>query len=550
MRYLMDSGTSSANAHAGDGGAWPSRQTSALRNIVVAVASVVLVATSAYGAAAGTTAGTTHAASITSAPAATCTSSVGPGIPPPASVPSGSQGFHASWYGQSGYPTLCAGERSTATVAYYNSGSLGWVANRMGEMAFLGTWDPSPGQDKASALGGDGTSGSPSTGWPRYNRVAAQPAAYVGPGQVSWFQFTILAPSTPGMHKLYIRPLIEGATWMEDFGVYWQVTVKTTDPEYGLLTRQTDSVVLRTETNATPVRTLAGVNVGGFDGRDRSHDGRRLGYWTESGGAAELHVLELPSTDRVVARFPNLRPGAIAWAAGDGGLLVSLAEPRTDQFVIPRIVMAVDLASGQSREVHRGTGPSGASVIPLAWRRAPETFAVYETGPGGQQFGYTVIRPGSATMKWEPDGSVIGMAASSDGAQVLGLWLEPNAVRVWPIENFASQTEFKVTAPERLAVPRWWPELREVVYARGTHDGAAYRDSRIERWNPSTGGLTVVRAVGTSTTLGGYHVRADGSGIVVQRPDGAREVTTIPGGQTAAVPVVPGEQVFYSVTVR
>jgi hypothetical protein len=162
-------------------------------------------------------------------PAASCTSSVGPGIPPPTSLPSGLSGFHAAWYGQSGYPTLCPGERSTATVAYYNSGSFGWVRGRLGEMAFLGTSDPSPGQDRASALGGDGQLGSPATGWPRYNRVAAQPADYVGPGQVAWFQFTIQAPQTPGTYKLYIRPLVEGATWMEDYGVFWQVTVKDAD---------------------------------------------------------------------------------------------------------------------------------------------------------------------------------------------------------------------------------------------------------------------------------------------------------------------------------
>ena len=164
-----------------------------------------------------------------STPAAACTSSVGPGIPPPTSVPSGIPGFHAAWYGQSGYPTLCPGERSTATVAYYNSGSFGWVRGRLGEMAFLGTWDPSPGQDRASALGGDGTAGSPATGWPRYNRIAAQPADFVGPGQVAWFQFTIQAPNTPGTYFLYLRPLIEGATWMEDYGVFWQVTVKQSD---------------------------------------------------------------------------------------------------------------------------------------------------------------------------------------------------------------------------------------------------------------------------------------------------------------------------------
>ncbi|HUG06928.1 MAG TPA: family 10 glycosylhydrolase [Candidatus Limnocylindria bacterium] len=156
-----------------------------------------------------------------------CVGSVGPGIAPPASVPSGVRGFHASWYGQSGYPTLCAGQTSTAVVAYANSGSFGWVSGRMGEVAYLGTWEPEPGQDQATPLGGDGQLGSPATGWPRYNRIAVQPAPYVGPGQVAWFQFTIQAPTAPGTYRLYLRPLIEGAQWMEDYGVFWVVTVKT-----------------------------------------------------------------------------------------------------------------------------------------------------------------------------------------------------------------------------------------------------------------------------------------------------------------------------------
>jgi hypothetical protein len=162
--------------------------------------------------------------------AAVCTgSSVGPGIPPPARVSAGIPGFHAAWYGQSGYPTLCPGELSSAVVAYYNSGSRGWVRGRMGETAYLGTWDADPGQDEPTSLGGDGRMGSPATGWPNWNRVAAQPHDYVGPGQVVWFQFTIQAPQQPGFYRLYIRPLVEGATWMEDVGVYWQVTVLNAD---------------------------------------------------------------------------------------------------------------------------------------------------------------------------------------------------------------------------------------------------------------------------------------------------------------------------------
>jgi len=158
-------------------------------------------------------------------PAAGCPS-VGPGIGAPASVPAGIPGLHAAWYGQSGYPTLCAGQRSTATVAFYNAGSIGWVKARMGEVAYLGTWGPEPGQDRPSPLGGDGQLGSPDTGWPRYDRIAIQPADYVGPGQVAWFQFTIQAPASPGTYRLYLRPVIEGAAWLEDYGVYWVVTVR------------------------------------------------------------------------------------------------------------------------------------------------------------------------------------------------------------------------------------------------------------------------------------------------------------------------------------
>jgi uncharacterized lipoprotein YddW (UPF0748 family) len=156
----------------------------------------------------------------------TCQPSAGPGIAPPATVASGLRGFHASWYGQSGYPTLCPGETAPAVVAYYNSGTRGWLAGAMGQVAYLGTWDPEPGQDHATSLGGDGTSGSPNTGWPRFNRLAVQPTEWVGPNQIAWFQFTIVAPTLPGTYRLSIRPLIEGAQWMEDYGVFWYVTVR------------------------------------------------------------------------------------------------------------------------------------------------------------------------------------------------------------------------------------------------------------------------------------------------------------------------------------
>ncbi len=160
--------------------------------------------------------------------AAPCTDQVGPGIPAPPGVAAlGLDGYHAAFYGQSGYPVLCTGSSARATIAFLNTGALGW--HRDSAPVYLGTWGPEPGQDRPSALGGDGTQGSPATGWPSYNRVAAQPAPYVGPGQVAWFQFTVRAPQTPGVYRLALRPLIEGVQWLEDFGVFWYVTVKADD---------------------------------------------------------------------------------------------------------------------------------------------------------------------------------------------------------------------------------------------------------------------------------------------------------------------------------
>jgi hypothetical protein len=161
--------------------------------------------------------------------AAECAASVGPGIPPPASVPSGIPGFHASWYGQSGYPTLCPGQTSKAVVAYYNSGSIGWLRGP-GQFVALGTSGPTPGQDQRSILGGDGSRGTENMRWPAPERPSHIPADYIGPGQVAWFQFTVKAPQAPGTYRFYIRPLIEYVEWMEDYGVFWQVTVLPAGP--------------------------------------------------------------------------------------------------------------------------------------------------------------------------------------------------------------------------------------------------------------------------------------------------------------------------------
>jgi len=156
-------------------------------------------------------------------PQLTCTDSVAAGIAPVAAV-TGLTGAHAALYARSGFPTLCPGSATTVTIAFLNTGSLGWYGN-----AALGTWGPEPGQDRASALGGDGSAGSPATSWSHANRPAVQTTPYVGPGQVMWFQFSVQAPMTAGAYKLALRPVLEGQQWLEDPNLSFQVLVKADD---------------------------------------------------------------------------------------------------------------------------------------------------------------------------------------------------------------------------------------------------------------------------------------------------------------------------------
>ena len=249
--------------------------------------------------------------------AATCASSEGPGIPPPAAVPAGIPGFHAAWYGQSGYQTLCPGQVASAVVAFYNSGSAGWVAGSMGEKAFLGTWDPEPGQDQPSAVGGDGTHGSPTTGWPVFNRVAAQPADYVGPGQVSWFRFSIQAPATPGTYRLALRPVIEGTTWMEDYGVFWIFTVSPASTPAPTATSSPAPVPTPTPTPAPPstvsvsgVAPGSGPIVGGTT-VTISGSGFAAGAKVTLGGAPAITVT-VSSGTTITATTAAHGPGAVS----------------------------------------------------------------------------------------------------------------------------------------------------------------------------------------------------------------------------------------------
>ena len=124
-------------------------------------------------------------------------------------------GYHSSWAAQSDYPTLVAGAVSgPLSITFTNTGVRPWVKGILGQQANLGV------------VGDVETWASLGVGWASANRVATQLEGTVMPGGTGTFVFQVRAPSTPGVYRIAVRPVIDGTVWMEDQGVFLVITVQ------------------------------------------------------------------------------------------------------------------------------------------------------------------------------------------------------------------------------------------------------------------------------------------------------------------------------------
>jgi hypothetical protein len=122
--------------------------------------------------------------------------------------------YHGAWLTQSAYPTLRAGEVSGPLfIKFQNTGSQTWTKGTLGQEARLGV---NLDDEMWASL---------AVAWPFTTRPAVQSEAAVAPGASGTFTFQIRAPSTPGTYAIHLRPVIDGVTWLEDYGVFLYVTV-------------------------------------------------------------------------------------------------------------------------------------------------------------------------------------------------------------------------------------------------------------------------------------------------------------------------------------
>ncbi|MEZ4458224.1 MAG: GH25 family lysozyme [bacterium] len=96
---------------------------------------------------------------------------------------------------------MVSNETLTGYIELRNTGSATWDANTK-----LGTTEP---RDRPSALADDS--------WPAPNRAAVVNGT-VAPGETYRFEFTIRAPSEPGVYAEYFNLVQEGVAWFSDGG--------------------------------------------------------------------------------------------------------------------------------------------------------------------------------------------------------------------------------------------------------------------------------------------------------------------------------------------
>ncbi len=121
--------------------------------------------------------------------------------------------YHSAWVDQSGYPTMSLGGSAQVWVKVQNTGTAAWAKG-------------TPTEARIGIVNDDQTLTNLglANGWLLSNRPAAQTESIVMPGQTATFTFSIKGVRL-GSYPLRLRPVIDGQTWMEDQGIFLQITV-------------------------------------------------------------------------------------------------------------------------------------------------------------------------------------------------------------------------------------------------------------------------------------------------------------------------------------
>jgi hypothetical protein len=121
--------------------------------------------------------------------------------------------LHSRWHTQSVVAPIEVGEITDVTVQFINTGHVEWIRGTPSEIR-LGETGPRPLPTEMKI------------DWPLPNRPAVQAETIVYEDQVATFTFKV-GGAAPGTYRLRLRPVVDGVKWLEDDGVYVDITVRS-----------------------------------------------------------------------------------------------------------------------------------------------------------------------------------------------------------------------------------------------------------------------------------------------------------------------------------
>lgn len=126
--------------------------------------------------------------------------------------------LRSRWVSQRVPQVIGLGKTGTATFVFRNIGSTSWIRSSPAEARLGVVGDDTRLFDLGMAVG-----------WPAPNRLAVQAEDVVAVGDVATFTFR-LRGSVTGIHHILVRPVVDGVTWMDDDGAYFDFVVSASAP--------------------------------------------------------------------------------------------------------------------------------------------------------------------------------------------------------------------------------------------------------------------------------------------------------------------------------
>jgi len=208
--------------------------------------------------------------------------------------------FHSSIVDRGSPLTLVPGATASVTLRFRNAGLTAWERGGTGTQVDLGVENDSLEFARAGMA----------LGWLTDNRIATTTESVVPPGAVGTFTFDVRAPTTLGVYRIPVRPVVDGVTWLDDQDVF--VVVASDFGFHSELVDQSRHPTLRVGETSAPI-TVKLRNTGSRAWvRGIPSEQVNLGIVGDARPFGPL-ALAWPSADRVAIQSePRVQPGEAA----------------------------------------------------------------------------------------------------------------------------------------------------------------------------------------------------------------------------------------------